>query len=141
MFGRYPDTNIIWAANDSMALGALRAVRAREARVLVGGMAGFPDAITSVADGGLAATSAGGYLIGAWALVMLYDYHRGVDFAAHGGLGQKFDHMYVVHSGNVARFNDVALNRSQALDFGVYSKALNPAPGPYDFRLARLVEP
>jgi ABC-type sugar transport system substrate-binding protein len=141
LLARYPDTNIIWAANDSIALGALRAVRAREARVLVGGMAGFPDAITSVAEGGLAATSAGGYMIGAWAIVMLYDYHRGVDFAAHGGLVQKFDHMYVVHRENVSRFSDVALKRTEALDFRVYSKALNPGPGLYDFRLARLVGP
>ncbi len=141
LLARYPDTNIIWAANDSMAIGALRAVQARGARVLVGGMAGSPDAITSVAEGGLAATSAGGYLIGAWAIVMLYDYHRGVDLAGHGGLAQKFDHMYVVHRENVSRFHDVALKRSEALDFRVYSKALNPGPGPYDFRLARLVEP
>ena len=136
----YPDTDIIWAANDSMALGALRAVQAREARVLVGGMAGLQDAITSVAEGGLAATSAG-YMIGAWAIVMLYDYHRGVDFAAHGGLAQKFDHMYVVHRENVSRFSDVALKRTEALDFRGYSKALNPGPGPYDFRLAGLVGP
>jgi hypothetical protein len=26
------------------------------------------------------------------------------------------------------------------LDFRVYSKALNPGPGPYDFQLARLVK-
>jgi ABC-type sugar transport system substrate-binding protein len=141
LLARYADTNIIWAANDAMALGVLRAVQAREARVLVGGMAGFPDAITSIAEGGLAATSAGGYLIGAWAVVMLHDYHRGVDFAVHGGLAQKFDQLYVVHRENVSRFSDVALKRSEALDFRVYSKALNPRPGPYDFRLARLVEP
>jgi ABC-type sugar transport system substrate-binding protein len=141
LLARYPDTNIIWGSNDSMALGALRAVRARRARVLVGGIGGFWDAMTSVAEGGLAASSAGDYLIGAWAIVMLYDYHRGVDFATHGGLAQKLDYMYVVHRGNVARFNDIVLKRSEALDFRVYSKALNPGPGPYDFRLARLVEP
>jgi hypothetical protein len=33
------------------------------------------------------------------------------------------------------------LKRTEALDFRVYSKALNPGPGPYDFRLARLVGP
>jgi len=44
---RHPDTNIIWGANGSMALGALRAVRARQARVLVGGIGGFWDATDS----------------------------------------------------------------------------------------------
>lgn len=42
---------------------------------------------------------------------------------------------------NVSRFGEVALKRTEALDFRVYSKAFNPGPGPYDFRLARLVEP
>jgi ABC-type sugar transport system substrate-binding protein len=46
---------------------------ARQADVHVGGMAGFRDASASVAKGGLAATSAGGYLIRAWAVVMLHD--------------------------------------------------------------------
>ena len=49
--------------------------------------------------------------------------------------------MYVVHRENVSQFNDVALKRREALDFRVYSEALNPGPGPCDFRLARLVEP
>jgi ABC-type sugar transport system substrate-binding protein len=140
LLARYPDTNIIWGANDSMALGALRAVRARQASMLVGGIGGFWDAMTSVAEGGLAASSAGDYLIGAWAIVLLHDYHRGVDFAAHGGVNQKLDYMYVVHRDNVARFDDVVLKRSEDLDFRLYSKALNRAPGAYDFRLARLVE-
>jgi ABC-type sugar transport system substrate-binding protein len=140
LLSRYPDTNIIWGSNDSMALGALRAVRALNARVLVGGIGGFWDAMTSVTEGGLAASSAGDYLIGAWALVLLHDYHRGVDFAAHGGLNHKLDYMYVVHSRNVARFDDVVLKRSDSLDFRVYSKALNPSPGRYDFRLARMVD-
>jgi hypothetical protein len=66
---------------------------------------------------------------------------RGVALAAHGGLAQKFDHMYVVHRENVSRFSDVAFKRTEALGFRVYSKALNPGPGPYDFRLAPFVEP
>jgi hypothetical protein len=45
LLARYPDTNIIWGSNDSMALGVLRAVRARGAPVLVGGIGGFWDAI------------------------------------------------------------------------------------------------
>lgn len=46
LLARYPDTNIIWSANDSMAMGALRAVQARGARVHVGGGGGWPDALT-----------------------------------------------------------------------------------------------
>jgi len=139
LLSRYPDTNIIWASNDSMALGALRAVRARGAPILVGGMGGWGDALVSVAEGGLAATAAGDYLIGAWAMVMLGDYHQGRDFAAHGGLNQKLDYLYVVNRANVGRFDEVVFKRGDALDFGVYSKLVHPRPGAYEFSLERLL--
>jgi ABC-type sugar transport system substrate-binding protein len=135
---RYPDTNIIWAANDSMALGALRAVKARKMHVLVGGIGGFPDAMASVAAGGLAATAAGDYLIGAWALVLLHDYHAGTDFAGHGGLRHNLDYLCVVHRNNVRPFTHRI--RTATMDFRRYSKALHPSPRPYDFRLARVVD-
>jgi ABC-type sugar transport system substrate-binding protein len=139
LLSRYPDTNIIWASNDSMALGALRTVRARNASVLVGGMGGWGDALVSVAEGGLAATAAGDYLIGAWAMVMLGDYHQGRDFAANGGLNQKLDYLYVVNRANVGRFDEVVFKRGDALDFGVYSKLVHPGPGAYEFSLERLL--
>ncbi|PVE22694.1 sugar ABC transporter substrate-binding protein [Microvirga sp. KLBC 81] len=139
LLARYPDTNIIWAANDSMALGALRAVKARGASVLVGGMGGWPDALSSVAEGGLTATAAGNFLIGAWAIILLNDYHNGHDFAAHGGVSQSFDYLVVGHE-NVARYDDIVMKRKDMLDFRSYSKALHPRPGPYDFSLKGLVE-
>lgn len=139
LLSRYPETNVIWASNDSMALGAVRTVKARGAKVLVGGMGGWGDALVSIAQGELAATAAGDYMIGAWAMVMLNDYHRGRDFAAHGGVNQKLDYLYVVHRDNVARYDRAFFQRGGDLDFAVYSKASHPRPGPYDFRLEHLV--
>ena len=112
LLSRYPDTNIIWGANNSMALGALRAATARGASLLVGGVGGWPDAIASVAQGGLAASSVAEYLIGAWAIVLLHDYHLGHDFADYGGVNQKLDYMYVVGPENAARFQAIVLEPS-----------------------------
>jgi ABC-type sugar transport system substrate-binding protein len=137
LLARYPDTNIVWAANDSMALGALRAVTSRP--VLVGGMGGWPDALQSVAAGGLAASAAGHYLIGAWAMVMLHDYHRGTDFATQGGALQKLDHLYVVNRDNVARYEQAVFGAAAAPDFRTYSRALQRRPGPYDFSIEHLM--
>ncbi|CAE6871958.1 ABC transporter substrate-binding protein [Paraburkholderia domus] len=139
LLARYPDANVMWAANDSMALGALDAVRARNARVLVGGVGALQEALASVADGGLAAMMAGDYFIGAWAMVLLHDYHQGKDFAAAGGIRQKPDFLKVIQRENAARYADVVFQRGEALDFGAYSKIMHPRPGPYDFSLEYLL--
>lgn len=139
LLSRYPETNVIWASNDSMALGAERAVKARRASVLVGGMGGWGDALVSIAQGDLTATAAGDYMIGAWAIVLLNDYHHGKDFASSGGLNQKLDYLYVVDRDNVARYDRAFFQRGDALKFGLYSKVAHPRPGPYDFRLEHLV--
>ena len=107
LLARYPDANVIWAANDAMALGALDAVRVRNARVLVCGMGALQEALASVADGGLAAMMAGDYFIGAWAMVLLHDHSQGKDFAANGGVRQKLDYLTVIHRENAARYADV----------------------------------
>ncbi|HEU0201804.1 MAG TPA: ABC transporter substrate-binding protein [Burkholderiaceae bacterium] len=139
LMARYPNANIIWAANDSMALGALRAVKTRADSIRVGGMGGWPDALESIAAGGLAATAAGHYLIGAWAMVLLYDYHHGRDFAGNGGATQKLDYLFVVNRDRVARYNRLVFEQADALDFKAYSKVLRPRSGRYDFRLEPLL--
>jgi ABC-type sugar transport system substrate-binding protein len=139
LLARYPQANILWAANDSMALGALRAVAARRAAVRVGGMGGWQDALDSIAARGLAATAAGHYLIGAWAMVLLHDYHHGHDFAQHGGPTQVLDYLYVVTRQRVARYRQALFAPGAALDVRAYSRALHPGAGGYDFNLDRLI--
>jgi ABC-type sugar transport system substrate-binding protein len=139
LLSRYPQANIIWAANDSMALGVVRAVKARSARVLVGGSGAWPDALASMAEGGLAASVGSHFFIGAWAMVLLHDYHHGLDFAAQGGVAQKLDYMHVVNRDNASQYNQAVYKRDGALDFSVYSKVLHPRAGRYDFDLAPLV--
>jgi ABC-type sugar transport system substrate-binding protein len=139
LLARYPQANIIWAGNDAMALGAVRAVKARGAPVLVAGTGGWPDALASIADGGLAATVGSHFFIGAWAMVLLHDYHHGLDFAAQGGPTLKLDYMQVVNRDNAARYDQAVYQRGASLDFSVYSKVLHPRPGGYDFNLAPLV--
>jgi ABC-type sugar transport system substrate-binding protein len=139
LLSRYPQANIIWAANDSMALGALRAVKARSAPVLVGGTGAWPGALASIAEGGLAASVGSHFFIGAWAMVLLYDYHQGLDFAAHGGPALKLDYMQVVNRETAAHFDNAVYKRDGGLDFSIYSKVRHPGPGRYDFNLAPLL--
>lgn len=139
LLSRYPQANIIWAANDSMALGAMRAVKARGAPVLVGGTGAWPDALASMAEGGMAASVGSHFFLGAWAMVLLHDYHHGLDFAERGGAAQKIDYMHVVNRANAAQYNRAVYQREEALDFSVFSKVRHPKAGRYDFNLAALV--
>lgn len=138
LLARYPQANVIWAANDSMALGALHAVPPGGA-VLVGGMGGFPEALDSIAAGALTASAAGHYLIGGWAMVLLHDHFRGADFAEHGGAAQKLDFLYVVDRERVARYQQLVMRGPEAIDYRAFSKVLNPKAGGYDFRLDALL--
>ncbi|HKX40393.1 MAG TPA: ABC transporter substrate-binding protein [Burkholderiaceae bacterium] len=140
LLSRYPQANIIWAANDTMALGALRAVKASGAKVLVGGTGGWPDALASMLEAGLAASMGSHFFIGAWAMVLLHDYHHGADFAAaQGGPTLKLDYLSVVNRHNAAHYDQAVYKRSGPMDFGAYSKVLHPRPGRYDFNLAPLL--
>ncbi|HSW06751.1 ABC transporter substrate-binding protein [Aquabacterium sp.] len=139
LLSRYPQTNIIWAANDSMALGAMRAVKARGAPVLVGGTGAWPSALASIAEGGLAASVGSHFFIAAWAMVLLHDYHHGLDFAAHGGPSMKLDYMQVVNRDTAAHYDQAVYKRDGALDFSVYSKVRRPRAGRYEFTLAPLL--
>ncbi|GAA0382110.1 D-allose transporter substrate-binding protein [Bacillus horti] len=60
MLQRYPDLRAIYAANDTMALGALQAVQnaGLQDQIIVVGTDGQPEAIESVESGGLTATVA-----------------------------------------------------------------------------------
>ncbi len=86
LLGRYPDVTALWTANDGMAMGAVKgmATTGRQAGkdILVGGMNWDSDAMHAVADGRLTATFGGHFLECVWALILLCDYHHGIDFAS-----------------------------------------------------------
>lgn len=75
----------IWAANDNIAKGAIRAVR--EAGkvpgkdVVVSGLNWSSDGIRCVIDGIMTLTHGGHFLAGAWGIIVLHDYEKGQDFA------------------------------------------------------------
>lgn len=140
LLARHPQANVLWAANDAMAVGAQRAVKASGARVLVGGTGAWPVSLASIEEGGLAASVGSHFFVGAWAMVLLHDYHNGRDFAAvMGGPRMKLDYMHVVNRANVQQYDRAVYKREKALDFSAYSKVLHPRAGRYDFNLAPLV--
>jgi ABC-type sugar transport system substrate-binding protein len=77
----------IWAGNDPMALGALKAVEAAGIApgedIQVVGLNWSESALREIKAGRLLLTDGGHFLLGGWSIVLLRDYTDGCDFAAN----------------------------------------------------------
>lgn len=144
LYQRYPEARLVWAGNDLMAFGAMSAWEQR------GGVPGkdawfsgintSKEALEAVKSGRLAALSGGHFMAGAWALVMLYDYHHGHDFAADEGL-ELDQSMFVLFTPPLAdrfleRYGELSFAQ---IDFRRFSKALTPKLKRYDFNFGQLL--
>jgi ABC-type sugar transport system substrate-binding protein len=136
---RYPGTNLIWAANDSMTIGAQKASEAMGRRVVVGGVGALPEAVDSITKGGLTAMLAGDYFIGAIALVLIYDYHHGIDFAAHAGARRKFDYLMLVNNDNARLFRELLFDGIGDPDFSQFSKFISRERADYCFNVPAML--
>ncbi|MGY4534558.1 ABC-type sugar transport system substrate-binding protein [Pseudomonas sp. TE3786] len=89
LFPRYPNINMVWAASDEMAFGAMQA--AQELGHVPGQDMHFAtinssaEALQAKIDGRIEVLVSGQFTLGGWALVMLHDYDKGLDFAKRGG--------------------------------------------------------
>lgn len=86
---RYPQTQLIWSANDEMALGAMEAARevGRKPGVdlLFSGVNSSPEALRAFIDGQLSVLVAGHFTLGGWAMVVIHDDALGLDARRLGG--------------------------------------------------------
>ncbi|MDT8992415.1 ABC transporter substrate-binding protein [Curvibacter sp. APW13] len=139
---RYPLTRVLWAASDAMALRMIDAARQMQKTpgrdVFIGGVDWSDDALAAIAKGDLSASVGGHFMDGAWAMVLLYDYHNGKDFAS--ALGSTIrSPMQVIDAGNVATQRKLLLSRRwDTIDFRQFSRVFNPSSKQYDFGLKAL---
>lgn len=140
LWRRYPELRALWAANDSMALGALKGLEDAGAggRVLVGGMDWTPEALEAVRGGRLVASLGGHFLEGAWALVLLYDYHQGRDFASEQ-LEWRTRLLPLTRDTVDAWLRLRAGTDWEAFDFRAFSTAAHPGLAHHDFSLQALL--
>lgn len=134
--------SVIWSASDNMALGAIRAVsdagQTPGRDVIVGGINWSLDAIEAVINGDMQTTLGGHFLQGAWALVLLHDYHQGEDFA--DDLGLEFQTPLRPITGNEAQtYFDILDDADWAtVDFKRFSKIHNPQLEQYSWPLEQV---
>lgn len=139
-----PKTGVVWSASDVMALGAVDAVKdagktpGRD--VLIGGIDWSREGIDAVAAGDMAITMGSHYLEGAKALILVHDYHYGLDFAKTQGVMIQTQ-LKPVTGDNAAGYRDKLSNLDwRKIDFKRFSKKYNPELKSYDFTLDQLLD-
>lgn len=147
LFDRHPTARLLWAGNDLMAFGAMQTLESRGGEpgktMWFSGVNTSPEALQAVKSGRLTALAGGHFIVGAWALVMIHDYHKGRDFVDEGLQLERS--MFVLFDPQLAsifesRFGERSRENYAAIDFRRYSKALNPGVKRYAFGFSQLLE-
>ena len=141
---RYPQTRLVWAGNDLMAFGAMDALRGRNLApgrdVLFSGINTSAQALDALRRGELSALAGGHFMLGAWALVLVYDHHHGRDFAQVEGVEMVQPMFSLFSPEQAARFSQMYGNgRFDAIDFKRFSKFHNPHMQRYNFEFQQLL--
>lgn len=104
---RYPETRIIWAASDLMALGALEAAetngRIPGKTIFAGGFDGTAEGLSAISQGRMQATMSGHYTEGARALALLHKHYQGHDFVDSVGTRIR-TRLTLIHPDNVSSY-------------------------------------
>jgi ABC-type sugar transport system substrate-binding protein len=141
---RYPKLNAFWTASDLMAFGAIEASEAAGRKpgtdLLFSAVNNSPEVLQARVQGRISSLAGGHFSAGAFALVMLYDYHHGKDFKRQGMELRKplfvlLDDARAQHF--LTRFGTEDFS---AIDFRRFSLYLHPEQRRYRFSLLPALE-
>jgi ABC-type sugar transport system substrate-binding protein len=143
LFNRYPQTSLVWAANDEMAFGVMQAfvesggVPGTDA--LFGAINHSPAALQALLDNRLSVLLGGHFSLGGWALVELHDDDEGVDISRYGGRDRQVPLLQLINRAQARRL--LAMSRSEdfGVDFHKLSAKGRPASYRYPFNLQTLM--
>lgn len=144
MFKRYDNIDLIWAANDPIALGALKSAQnyAKDPgkKLFIGGLNWSKESLEEIKKGNIITSLGGHFINGACALTIIYDYLHGIDINS-----EKFEVKLDLFSPIVKNDEDEYLkylNKSswQKINFNKYSKFLNHKLKQYDFNPKKLLK-
>ena len=144
ILSQFPKASVIWAASDLMALGGADAAkelgRTPGKDIVVGGIDWAPEALEAIADGTMTVSLGGHFMEAGWALILLHDYHHGIDFKEEMGT-QVLTSMQALTPRNIQQFMKKfgAQDWSQ-VDFKKFSKKYNNTLTQYDFSLDALLK-
>ncbi|MGS7251777.1 ABC transporter substrate-binding protein [Pseudomonas anuradhapurensis] len=134
---RYPDTRLVWSANDEMAFGAMQAFEEAGHRpghdVLFGTVNGSPEALRARIDGRLSVLLGGHFSLGGWAMVMLHDDALGLTVNRDGLREHRVPVLQVIDQAKAKRWLELLERADYGVDFQHYSAEGRPASYQYPF--------
>ena len=139
LFKRYPQTALVWSANDEMALGAMQALqdtgRVPGKDVLFSAANSSPQILAARLDGRLSTLVAGHFTLGGWAMVLIHDEAKGVDIGARGGRNRQQALFQLIDAAQARRLSGPL----PSVDFRALSAVGKPASYRYPFSLQLLL--
>lgn len=133
-----PQINVIWCANDNMALAVAKAALKEmpQKKFFIGGIDWEPRAIKAISEKTLTVSVGGHFAEAAWAILLLYDYLNGIDFATEQI--SFLSPMTVINQVNYPLFWELMNLKPEELDFSLLSKIHNPQRTKYEFQLQKI---
>lgn len=146
LLNRYPNLDLIWTANDPMAIGAIKAIKENGLvpgeDIFIGGLNWDQQALKYVKEDKLVTTVGGHFMTGGWAIILLYDYHHKSKFITESET-TKFIHDEIfssLTSKNIdSYYNYLGDEEWEKIDFREFSKILNSELERYDFSLEKIL--
>ncbi|KAA8550976.1 ABC transporter substrate-binding protein [Pseudomonas marginalis] len=139
LFKRYPQTALVWSANDQMALGAMQALqgsgRLPGRDVLFSALNSSPEILQARLDGRLSSLVAGHFTVGGWAMVLVHDDAKGLDIGAYGGRDRQLALFQLIDAGQARRL----LGPTPSVDFRALSAQGKSVSYRYPFSLHLLL--
>lgn len=142
----HPRANAVWAASDPMALGAAAAFKRagkQPGRDFVAASVDWTRrGLAAVRSGELSASVGGHFMEAGLALLLIYDYHHGRDFAGDPGVRFKTP-MHTLDRGNIEDYYGKTGGSPDwsKIDFRRFTKTHNPGLERYDFSWNKISEP
>jgi ABC-type sugar transport system substrate-binding protein len=134
---RYPDTKLVWSANDEMAFGAMQAFEAAGRKpgrdVVFSAVNSSPEALRARIDGRLGVLMGGHFSLGGWAMVMLHDDAQGLALNRDGRDEHTLPVLQSIDAAKAKRWLKLLEKDDYGVDFQRYSAEGRPASYQYPF--------
>jgi ABC-type sugar transport system substrate-binding protein len=140
---KHQNVSAIWSAGGPMALGAVKAAEnlgmVPGKDIFIGGFDWGLDGIQAIIDGKMVVTLGSHFLEGVKALILIHDYHYGIDFADDPGV-ETLSQLQPITEDNAKAYLDILQKLDwREIDFKRFSKKHNTKLETYDLSLDALL--